>query len=351
MTASTAGTDELIALPRAAGPMRLFANAGMPYPIISIALIFAWIVLAGSINALTGELAQAAEAGRLTRLCMAEMLQGALMVYLLTCEFVARREVAQDLGELRGEVELDDAHFEQVVARAFHETRLSVWLNVLGPMVACIAMVELDPALWMDRPKPAASSPIYLWAVARNTLMGWAGARLVVAEVRWTRAYVDLARNLRVPVPRGALSEPFVRKGLRSTAILLVFSSLFSLFWLGNSAGTMNPVLFTVTLAFTAYALFTPLSAFRSTVRLAKQSALARVDREIGAEHAPLLEGRSSDSARLASLIAWRGLVEEVDEWPLSAPAAFRVALFVLLGLGSWLGGALVERGVDALLE
>jgi hypothetical protein len=43
-------------------------------------------------------------------------------------------------------------------------------------------------------------------------------------------------------------------------------------------------------------------------------------------------------------------LVDGVDEWPLTAPAAIRFGLFILLGLGSWLGGALVERGVDALM-
>jgi hypothetical protein len=38
-----------------------------------------------------------------------------------------------------------------------------------------------------------------------------------------------------------------------------------------------------------------------------------------------------------------------VREWPVGAPALARGALIAALGLGSWLGGALVERVVDRL--
>jgi hypothetical protein len=37
--------------------------------------------------------------------------------------------------------------------------------------------------------------------------------------------------------------------------------------------------------------------------------------------------------------------------WPFDAPIRLRFTLFLLLPLGSWLGGALVERAVDTLLR
>ena len=46
------------------------------------------------------------------------------------------------------------------------------------------------------------------------------------------------------------------------------------------------------------------------------------------------MAGDALEPGRLASLAAWRSLVEDVREWPISAPALLRFGLFVLLGLG-----------------
>ena len=70
-------------------------------------------------------------------------------------------------------------------------------------------------------------------------------------------------------------------------------------------------------------------------------------------ERAALLDepdGEAGRTPRLANLIAWRGLVDGVHEWPLSAPALLRFGLFLMLGLGSWLGAALVERFLERAL-
>jgi hypothetical protein len=60
--------------------------------------------------------------------------------------------------------------------------------------------------------------------------------------------------------------------------------------------------------------------------------------------------GLASD-ARLADLLAYRAFVEEVREWPFDASTLVRFALYLLIPLGSWAGGALVERVIDGLLE
>jgi hypothetical protein len=53
----------------------------------------------------------------------------------------------------------------------------------------------------------------------------------------------------------------------------------------------------------------------------------------------------------LADWIAYRGLIESVREWPVDAPTLRRFTLYLAIPLGSWLGGALVERMIDALLD
>ena len=51
----------------------------------------------------------------------------------------------------------------------------------------------------------------------------------------------------------------------------------------------------------------------------------------------------------MADLIAYRSLVQSVHEWPFDVSSLARFLLFGALGVGSWLGGALVERLLDIL--
>jgi hypothetical protein len=60
---------------------------------------------------------------------------------------------------------------------------------------------------------------------------------------------------------------------------------------------------------------------------------------------------RRADSAGLADLIEYRRLVEAVPEWPLDPSLRARFLLYLVLPLGSWLGGALVERLIDVALD
>ena len=55
--------------------------------------------------------------------------------------------------------------------------------------------------------------------------------------------------------------------------------------------------------------------------------------------------------ARLPGLIAYMNQIESVREWPFDAPTLTRFFLYVAIPLGSWLGGALVERLLGAALD
>jgi hypothetical protein len=52
-------------------------------------------------------------------------------------------------------------------------------------------------------------------------------------------------------------------------------------------------------------------------------------------------------AARMPGLIAYEHRIASVPEWPLDAPQIARFGLMVALGLGSWLGGAVVGHLVD----
>ena len=50
-------------------------------------------------------------------------------------------------------------------------------------------------------------------------------------------------------------------------------------------------------------------------------------------------------------LLAYRRFIEASREWALDTSAWRRTALYLALPLGSWLGGALVERALEASLR
>ena len=56
-------------------------------------------------------------------------------------------------------------------------------------------------------------------------------------------------------------------------------------------------------------------------------------------------------AARLPPLLAYEARVTSVREWPFDTATLARFLVFLLVPLGSWLGGALVERLVDTLLD
>ena len=78
----------------------------------------------------------------------------------------------------------------------------------------------------------------------------------------------------------------------------------------------------------------------------AKLEELTRVRAEIECARAALVDTRNkgAEIARMPALLAWEARVERVSVWPFDAPTLVRFALFLLIPLGSWLGGALVER-------
>ena len=81
---------------------------------------------------------------------------------------------------------------------------------------------------------------------------------------------------------------------------------------------------------------------------------LARLRAEIRREQVALLDpgsGAIRAPGRLADLVAYYGLIESVRGWPVGASTWLRFALYLGIPLGSWLGGALVERLLGAVLD
>jgi hypothetical protein len=66
-------------------------------------------------------------------------------------------------------------------------------------------------------------------------------------------------------------------------------------------------------------------------------------------ERTKLQEG-GAEHSRIEEIVAYRDVVEGVSTWPADSSTFVRFSLYLLIPLGSWAGGAMVERFIDSLL-
>jgi hypothetical protein len=95
-----------------------------------------------------------------------------------------------------------------------------------------------------------------------------------------------------------------------------------------------------------------PLVGVRGQIRSLRAAELGWCDTRLREARDVLKrEGAAAQAGRFSEISAYRARLERVSEWPLDAPSYVRFALYLLIPLGSWLGGAVVERIVDAVVK
>lgn len=228
------------------------------------------------------------------------------------------------------------------------------WLVTIVGMGGGLAVATLDPTLRDLYSHVSRSDPRYLLYVGQNVLFGAVGARLFAAELHMTRAYARLGERVEVDLLDLSKLQVFARKGLRSVVVWVLISSTFSLFWVLDSAAQANAFLPAGVLGLVAVALVAPTLGVHRSIVAAKAAELALVAEAIRTERANTLAPRRADAppedARLGNLIEYQAFVKSIREWPFDLRTVSRSVLLIVLGAGSWLGGAIVERLLDLVL-
>jgi hypothetical protein len=115
----------------------------------------------------------------------------------------------------------------------------------------------------------------------------------------------------------------------------------------GVVGATVNSILMVI-LAISA--LILPLRGIHRRIRVQKRLELQVIRRKIHEESENLLDGSATIDHRLTALLAMERRIESVDEWPFDVGSLSRFGFYLLLGLGSWVGAALVERVMESAL-
>jgi hypothetical protein len=141
---------------------------------------------------------------------------------------------------------------------------------------------------------------------------------------------------------------PFTQQGLTNALLMIGFLSICSLFLIETGLGLLASLIAIVTLFVAGTALLMPVRGVQQRIRQAKQDELEWVDAGLRNRRELLREsGTSGRAGEVADLAAYRDLVERIPEWPFNTSTYVRFALYLLIPLGSWAAGGVVESLVE----
>ena len=142
--------------------------------------------------------------------------------------------------------------------------------------------------------------------------------------------------------------------GLRRSFFWIAGSSLASLVFVDLDFSWMTGLVVVATLGFGTALFVAPLRRLARRIRSAKEIELERVRVRIRNARDALLSADAAGAGaagELPALLAYEKRIEEVRPWAIDAFQILRFATLVILGVGSWLGGAVMDHVVDRFLR
>jgi hypothetical protein len=265
-----------------------------------------------------------------------------------------RRAIARDFAELRAVVDAPEPQWEAWQKRVSEPRgRRLVSTCGLGAAVG-IAIIAMSMA---SDSAPGAGDPWFghrIWVFLLNPALFALLALLALRSARRARVLSEMGRRVSVRLIDPSDLSPFARAGLRGAIHWFLGSSLASLLVIDSDIPWLVAIVIVVTVGLGIWSLLLPSRGVHESLRRAKRAELGRVRAEIERARDALVEPKDTDAelaARLPPLLAYEARVTSVREWPFDTATLARFLVFLLVPLGSWLGGALVERVVDTLLD
>lgn len=189
---------------------------------------------------------------------------------------------------------------------------------------------------------------VELWVLLRNALVFGTVFQCAAYDLHLARGFARAGRAVReADLLDPAPFQPFGRQALQGALLWIALTSLVAFFLFDDLARPWTVSFLAVLAALSLALLVIPASGVRARVRAAKAEEARRVRALLRrARDESLAPGAAKDEGpvRLGALASYLQLVESAREWPFDAPTLVRIGLTLALPLGSWLGGALVER-------
>jgi hypothetical protein len=143
--------------------------------------------------------------------------------------------------------------------------------------------------------------------------------------------------------------QPLIRQGLTNALLVIGTVSVLSLLAVESR---YYLVLVGFWIAFTVLAwvgMMLPLRGIRKKITVVRNQELDWCRERMVISRDALKSGNNVKYS-IAEITAYQTLIENTGNWPFDSLTLVRFSLYIFIPLGSWLGGALVERGLDFIL-
>ncbi len=273
-----------------------------------------------------------------------------VLAYSAAAAWLGHRWVVVEFEALRDVVDASEAEWSTWSAHLRAPPRAALAWGVAGG--AAFGLGVDGVATWVGSGSDGGTSWIghVVWVWILNPALFSVLGLLVYLSVDGRRIFEELGHRARVRLDDLATLAPFARAGLRLAALWLLGSSLASLLFVESDVPAVVAGVLVLTVGFGIASLLGPSWGVHARLRAEKRAELAWVRAEIARAAEALRNPEHGDTARAAqlpSLVAWEARVSAAPEWPIDTRTQLRFALFLLVPLGSWLGGALAERVLD----
>lgn len=326
------------------GPLPPFAT-GM---LLAAALLGAYV----GVELVSGRLGPALADAQSRRIFRGILIMLAMLAYVPTARFYLTRWTRRHIEQLQP---LLRTPVGPEVAPEATRSSASGRAAGAGGMVAFLVLFLLVPSGRGEFVRPGYWTFEHAFPWVMVPVLGWMLARFAHDVVRDAHTISARAAELRrMDLIELVPPAPFVQQGLGGALLVIVLLAI-GMGGIIDQQAVLPSALTTVVVmsAIGVTALLLPLLGVRRRIRLEKRAQLGALRAQIDADRAAALaEGPDLDrvAARLPGLLALEARLEGVREWPLDVSSLLRFALYVLLGLGSWLGAAFVERLLDLAL-
>lgn len=277
---------------------------------------------------------------------------------LLTGIFVAampwmERAALRDLAALQPSVRRSEAQFQELEhSVAFFPVRHLWFATFLGLAIHLLISASVSGFSRVPSLTPYRIFPVIFWVIAAPATYVLLSQALLFRRIGRELSDIHLfdVRPL----------KPFSRAGLRTA---LFYSASLAIVLVGHTDVRPGAVWIPTYAIWAAFLLWTPAGLALALLpvwgvhRRVQAEKAAELDRIRAAmDGVPNALEASSMAAhakelRGIALLDYRERVEAVREWPFDASGLRRLALYLLIPPLGWLGGALVERGIDRALQ
>jgi hypothetical protein len=270
------------------------------------------------------------------------------------------RGTFRDLEALRPVLQGGEAKYLDLRKQFARFERRRLWMGALIGFVFFILSSELAANRWT---RFLAGD----WSLRATCIVVVGFAALMVF---WRAAVylIDAARlysrvgecHVEVDFLNLAPLSPLSRHGLRIVLLMTILVAFSVIATVGGPASV--PISATMVMFFTWVILLVlatvvfvfPVRGLRRQIRARKAEELSNLREKIR-HNREIADGSGPESgtagAKLPGLLAYKHEIESVREWPFDAPTLTRFFLYVAIPLGSWIGGAFVERLLGAALD